>query len=143
MPFTPTRKDYQLVTVSKNIETYVLDVFLAEAKDQGIRKPKIDELLKQNPGLDTKEVKISRLVNAVKGFAKSCELNGMFGHGNLSAFSSYQDFIDAFIAKYKEKAMKDVFNPKRDKAETPEAKARAESDRQKVLAGLQYVLKFF
>lgn len=143
LPFGPTRKDYQLVTISKNIETFILDTFLNEARQQGIKQPVIDPLLRRNQGIDTREVKISNLVNAVKGFAKSCETNGMFGRGNLREFHSYRDFLRTFIEKYTEKAMGDVTNPKRDKAETEQAKQRAENDRHKVLTGLKNVLQMF
>lgn len=143
MPYTPTRKDYNLETVTTNIETFVYDIFIHEAKLMGIDNPKVDPLLKQYPGVNTKDVKIQYLVNAVKGIAKSFELNGMFNNGVLKNYTSAEDFINSFLSVYEAKAMKDINAAKRDKAETPEAKARAEDDRKKVAQGLDYVKGLF
>lgn len=143
MPYTPTRKDYNLETVTTNIETFVYDIFMHEAKLLGINNPKIDPLLKQFPGVNTQDVKIQNLVNALKGIANSFELNDMYGNGILKNYSSAQDFLTKFLSIYEAKAMKDINAAKRDKAETPEAKARAEDDKKKVAQGLEYVKGLF
>jgi hypothetical protein len=96
-----------------------------------------------NPGTDINNVKISVMANGIKGLAKSFEDNNMFGQGDLAKFSSASDFLSQWIERYEEKAMLDVNAKKRDKATTPEAKARAESDRQKVLSGLDMVKGLF
>jgi hypothetical protein len=143
-PYSTTRKYDQLVTVTTDPETFVLDVFNYEAKELGIKKPKIAPLLKQYPGKNLEDVKIQNLVNAVKGFAESCELNGMFGQGALAQYSSAQDFIGKFWQVYEGKAMKDINASKRDKAVgNPEAEARAEEDKQKIMKGLEYVRGMF
>jgi hypothetical protein len=67
----------------------------------------------------------------------------MFGRDDLAKFSSADDFLSQWMSRYEEKAMLDVNAKKRDKAETPEAKARAESDRKKVLQGLEMVKGLF
>lgn len=143
LPYSKTRKDYELVTLTTNIETFVRDVFMHEAEEQGIKKPKISPLLKQYPGSKLDEVKISNLVNAIKGFAESCELNGMYGQGDLAPYASAEDFLDKFWQIYEAKAMKDIGAAKRDKAETPQARARAEDDKKKILQGLDYVKGMF
>lgn len=143
LPYTPTRKDYELVTLTTDIENFVMDVFRHEAHEQGITKGKIDPLLKQFPGSKLDEVKISNLVNAVKGFARSCEINGMFGKGDLQNYTSAQDFLNKFWAIYEGKAMKDINASKRDKADTPQAIARAEDDKKKIQQGLDYVRGLF
>jgi hypothetical protein len=143
LPYTPTRKNYELVTLSTDIENFVMDIFRHEAHEQGITKGKIDPLLKMNPGSKLDDVKIANLVNAVKGLALSFGHNNMYGNGDLENYSSAEDFLAKFWTVYEGKAMKDINAPKRDKAETPQAIARAEDDRQKIQQGLDYVRKLF
>ena len=83
------------------------------------------------------------MVNAVKGLARSFALNDMYGKGDLASHDSADSFVSAFKQLYTQKAEKDIMAVKRDKAETPEARARAESDRQKVAQGLETVLGMF
>jgi hypothetical protein len=47
------------------------------------------------------------------------------------------------LTRYEEKAIIDINAAKRDKAETPEAKARAAEDRDKVQQGLDMVKNLF
>lgn len=140
VPFNK-RKDTELITVTDNPSTYILDTFKWLATRQKIANPKIDDKLKKNPGIDVNNVKINNLVQGIKGFAKSLELNNMFGHGDLVSFANYEDFMEKFIARYIEKAQTDINSTKRNKAETADAKARAEEDRQKIRDGLELVLK--
>jgi hypothetical protein len=142
VPFSK-QKDVKLVTVSIEPETFVLDLFKYLAQQQGIENPTVDPQLAQFPGNKVDDVKISHLVNAVKGFAKSADKNKLFGQGDLANFSSGSDFLNKFLTRYIDKAMEDVNSKKREKAETPEAKARAESDRQKVIQGLEMVKGLF
>ena len=142
VPFSK-QKGTTIRTVTTDPETFILDIFMYEAKQLGINNPKISPLLKSNAGNDINNVKISRLVNGVKGFAESCQANGMFGQGDLASYRSAEDFINKFWQRYEEKAMIDVNATKRNKAETPQAIARAESDRQKVLQGLETVKGYF
>jgi hypothetical protein len=142
-PYTTTRKDYQLVTISTNVESFVMDIFKHLAELQNINEPKVDPLLKQHPGSDINNVKISNLVNAVKGLAKSFEINNMYGKGDLANYANSDDFIRSFKQLYTAKAEKDINAAKRDKAETPQAKARADDDRQKVAQGLEMVMGLF
>jgi len=51
--------------------------------------------------------------------------------------------LNRFLERYTEKAMLDITDKKRDKAATPEAIARAEDDKQKVLKGLAMVTRYF
>ena len=138
-----TRKNYELQTITTDIDSFVYDIFMHEAKQLDIRQPKIDPLLKQSPGVSTNDVKIQSLINAVKGLANSFELNGMYGLGDLANYQNAQDFLNKFWQVYEGKAMKDISSAKRDKAETPEAKARAEEDKKKVKQGLDMVLGLF
>ncbi len=142
VPFSK-QKGTQLITVTIEPETFVLDTFKYLAKRMGINNPKIDPLLSKFPGNNINDVKIVTLVNSVKGFAASAQANGMFGKNDLSNFSSGQDFLNKFLQRYEEKAMIDVQGKKRDKATTPEAQARAEADKQKILSGLEMVKGLF
>lgn len=137
VPFSK-QKDVSIVTVTTEPRTFVLDI-LKYFKEDAI----IDPLLKQYPGVKTDDIKISNLVNAVKGLARSFELNNMYGQPGLENFTSADDFISKFWARYSEKALAEINSAKRDKANTPEAIARAEEDRRKVLQGLEMVKGLF
>lgn len=142
VPFSK-QKGTKVVTVTTEPSSFIYDVFRYLAKEQGLRSPQVADTLKQFPGNDLDDVKINKLVNGIKGFAESCDLNDMFGKGDLASFASAQDFIGKFWQRYEEKAMLDVNAKKRDKAATPEAIARAEQDKQKVLQGLEMVKGYF
>lgn len=142
VPFSK-QKGTQVITVTTNPKTFILDIFNYEAQQMGVQNPKIDPRLKSNPGVDIKDVKIAYMVNGVKGLASSFAANGMFGQGDLANFADEQDFLTKFINRYEEKAMLDVNAKKRDKASTPQAIARAEADRTKVLKGLEMVKGYF
>lgn len=143
VPFTK-QKGTEVQTISTNPKTFVYDILVDTYKKAGgDGDPLVDPLLKQFPGVTTDEVKISSLVNAVKGLAKSFELNKMYGNDLLAKYSSAEDFISKFWNRYQEKAYNEVASAKRDKAGTPEAKARAEEDRKKVLQGLEMVKGLF
>ena len=142
VPFSK-QKGAEVVTVTTNPTKFMLDTFKFLAQQQGISQPKVHPLLKQFAGNDINDVRIEKLVNGVKGFALSCEANGMFGSGDLARFQSAEDYLNTFWNRYKEKAMIDVEGKKRDKAQTPDAIARAENDRNKILQGLSQVQGYF
>ena len=142
VPFSK-QKNTETVTISTDPNKFILDIFKYELKQLGIEQPVISPLLQQNSGIDVDNVKIATMVAGVKGLAASFEANGMFGQGNLQAFSSADDFLTKFLQRYQEKAEIDINNKKRDKAQTPAAVARAEADRQKVLTGLEMVQGLF
>jgi len=142
VPFSK-QKGTQLTTITTEPTTFILDVFNYIAKQQGINNPEVDPLLQKFSGNDISDVKISKLVNGVKGFARSCEANNMFGSGPLAAYSSANDFIQKFWQRYKEKAEIDIAGKKRDKAQTPDAIARANADREKIQSGLDMVKGLF
>ena len=137
------QKDTTTVTVTTNPKTWIYDIFKYQAEQMEVNNPVVDPLLKANPGTDIADVKISVMANGIKGLAKSFEANKMLGQGDLAKFSSADEFLAQWMNRYEEKAMIDVNAKKRDKAETPEAKARAESDRKKVLQGLEMVKGLF
>lgn len=142
-PYSSTRKNYELVTLTTDIENFVLDIFKHEAEMMDIKNPKVAQLLKQNPGSDINQIQISNLVKAVKGIAESFEMNKMYGKGDLFKYRDKADFLREFWNLYEQKAMKDISAKKREKAETPQAIERAEQDKQKILHGLKYVKDMF
>ncbi len=142
-PYSTTRKNYELVTLSTDVENFIMDIFKHLAELQGITNPKIDPMLTQNPGTDIKNPNIQRMVNGVKGLANSFALNNMYRQGDLANYADANDFIQRFQEVYTAKAEKDIASTKRDKAETPQAIARAEDDRKKVAQGLEKVLGMF
>jgi hypothetical protein len=137
------QKDTKTVTVTTDPKTWLLDIFKYQAEQMNVKDAEAVSLLTANPGTDIADVKISAMANGVKGLAKSFEANDMFGRDDLAKFSSADDFLAQWMDRYEEKAMLDVNAKKRDKATTPEAKARADSDRQKVLSGLEMVKGLF
>ena len=142
VPFSK-QKDVEVQTLTIGPKTFIYDIFQFEAKRILGKPAQIDALLRDNPGADINNMKIATLVNGVKGLANSFEQNGMFGQGNLESFSSAQDFLSKFLQRYEEKAMADINAAKRNKAETPEAIARAIADRSKVQQGLDMVKSLF
>jgi len=136
VPFSK-QKGVELKTISTNPETFVLDIL----RYYGGKV--VDPLLQSNLGTNLQNVRISNLVNAVVGLARSFEMNRLYGQGVLAKFANAQDFINKFVQRYTEKAEADINDPKRLKAETPEAKARAEADRQAVKKGLNIVQELF
>ena len=142
VPFSK-QKDVEVVTVTTDPMKFILDTFKYLAQQQGINKPRIHPMLKQFSGNDINDVRIEKLVNGIKGFAISAEANGMFGNGDLAKFGSAADYLNTFWNRYKEKAMIDIEGKKRDKAATPDAIARAENDRNKILQGLSMVQGYF
>jgi hypothetical protein len=146
VPFNK-RKGTELVTVTTDPENFIMDLFRYEYKtitgrDADQRTP-IDPLLKQYPGNDINDTRIAKLVNSVKGLARSLEANNLFGKGNLAQFGSASDFINQFVQHYEQKAMNDVNGTKRDKAQHPDDIARADMDKKKIVGGLATVKDMF
>jgi hypothetical protein len=138
------QKDVKVETLSTNPRSFVYDIFnYLNQQITGSPAKQVDPLLKQFPGNNVDDVKIATMVNSVKGFAQSCELAGLFGQGALQNFSSAEDFLNKFVARYDEKAQIDIAGKKRDKATTPEAIARANADREKIQKGLDMVKGLF
>lgn len=139
------RTGTKLVTVTTNPETWIMDVFNHEAESMGIDpgQAEIDPLLQDNQGLSLDNIKIEILAKGIKGLARSFEKNKMFGQGSLSKFSSADDFLNQWLAHFENKAQEAISATKYQKAQTPQAIARAESDKEKIMKGLELVKKYF
>jgi len=145
VPFSK-QKDTVVQTISTNPRTFIRDILTNQYQTitgQDPSQAKIDPLLAQYPGNDPQDVKISKLVNAIRGLARSFAANGLYGRGQLSGFRDADDFVTKFVQRYEAKAMADVNSAKRHKAQTPEAQARADSDRHKIIKGLHMVQALF
>ena len=142
-PFGRTLKNYQLGTISRDIETFVRDIFDHEYQSQTGREAqtaKRDPALNQNPGVDVDKPNIARLAQAIQGLARSFEQNKMYGRGNLQRYRSAQQFMQAFLDRYTAKSAEALAAPKFDKATTPDAQARAQRDREAIAQGTQRVV---
>jgi len=145
-PYATTRKDYEMVTVTSDPENFVKNIFDHEYQQitgKDPRTARVDKALLQNPGVDVENIKVATLVKAVKGLAVSFAMNNMYGKGSLAKYNSLEQFLSEFMRVYEGKAEKDINSAKRDKATTPEAIARAESDREKVRSGLEMIKGLF
>jgi len=146
VPFSK-RKGVELVTITTDPRTFVRDILVYLYKDivgeDQIQMIQIDPLLKKYQGVATNNVKISALVNAVKGLAKSFEINRMYGQGALDKYTDENDFLKTFIDTYTKKAQAEMSSNKRDKAETPEAKERAAHELEVIQQGLKMVQSLF
>lgn len=147
VPFAKSRKYDSLETLTTNIETFGLDLLkklyerMHPGKDPS--KAKIDPMLAANPGINPEDITASRLVSVIKGLGKSFEANNMFGRFNLKDISDYDDFVSKFKSHYMDKIRDAAAATKFDKAETPEAKARAEDAKNKLLSNGTAIMGLF
>jgi hypothetical protein len=139
-----TLKADQVHTISKNITTFALDTakFLVTHIDPSIKDVKIDPLLKKYPGLRKEEIKAQDLANAIKGLARTLELNGVLGKRWLKGFSSAQDVIAQVKATYLSKAEEATKATKFDKASTPDAIKKAAETKETLLTKSKEVAKY-
>lgn len=137
VPFSK-QKGVQLITITKNPRTLFLDV-LSWVADQSAQQLKLNPLLTQNPGVKWPKPELSVMVKGIKGLAQAFEDNQLFGKGVLQPYESAQDFLQEFWRQYEAKAQAEIHNPKRLKAETPAAQARAQRDIHSIQQGLAQV----
>lgn len=138
--FARTRKFDELATLSSNMSNFGVDILnWLYQRMGGQGRPKIDPLLKSNPGLDTQNISGEQLANVLKGLAKSFELNNMYGKFNLKDYSNADELINAFIENFSAKMHKSASSSKYDKAESPEAQRKAREAKEKILKGIDYI----
>ena len=145
--YTKTRKGYELVTVGTDVHTFVMDIFRDQESAIKPKKVVIDPLLRQYQGVqrveNVEDLRVSYLVNAIKGLARSFEKSGMYGQGDLAPFANEQEFIQEFIRLYMEKAMYAITNKKFEKVKDPAGIARAQRDKENIAQGAEYVKTLF
>jgi hypothetical protein len=123
-------KGTELVTVSKSPSHWALQTAMFIAKTKGIDNPEISDDLKQTPGTDINEIKLSNIANAVKGIGHTLELNGI---------DSYSNFISNIVRIYTDKITAAIGSSKFEKDTTGKAKV----DKQKLQKGLELVQGLF
>lgn len=147
VPFAKSRKYDSLDTLTVNIENLGIDLlkqlYSHMHRNKDTSGLKIDPLLSANPGVDPNDITAARLVNMIKGLGKSFTANNMFGHFNLKDISDYDDFISKFKAHYMSKIREAVAATKFDKAETPEARTRAQDAKDKLLSNGTAIMGLF
>jgi hypothetical protein len=145
-PYITTRKNYVLKSASTNIERFILDIFRHEYQLITGRDPanaEIDPLLAQNPGVDVANPNIARLARGIQGLARSFEINGLYGQGDLQPYKSAQDFLQTFLTQYNAKSQAAIQATKFDKAATAAARERAQRDKERIAQGTQQVNQMF
>jgi hypothetical protein len=143
--FQRGRKEDRVDTLTTDIGSFALDMLkgLYQRINGSTAGLKIDPELKAHPGLNRKDIRIADLVSAIKGLARSFQLNDMYGKYTLIDIKDYDDFIGRFLQHYIVKAEEAANATKFDKAATPEALARAEEAKQKLRAGVAQVKALF
>jgi hypothetical protein len=101
---------------------------------------KIDPELAAYPGIDPDQITVEHLVSTIRGLAKSFSENSMYGHYNLRHIQSYDDFIAKFKEHYLAKMVVAASSTKFNKAATPEAIAKAEETKNKLLTHAQKIM---
>lgn len=144
VPFSK-QKGTTIVTVSTNPQTFLVDLLYFIAKQAGIERSSVvvDEQLKSHRGVNIENVQIQYLAQGIQGLAASFAQNRLYGKGMLAKFDSPANFISTFVNHYEQKVAVDLNGKKRDKASTPEAKARAEQDIASIQQGLDTVKSYF
>ncbi len=113
------KKDTQLVNISANKISWGIDV----ADFFGANE--VSQCLKKYSGMK-QEVKIKDIVNTIKGIAETLENN----HALPDGYATKTDFLETIKNIYLEKINSVINSSKFNKAETPEAKRKAEDTKQ-------------
>jgi hypothetical protein len=141
-PFSRTRKYDELRTVSKDIRNFGVDIFDWVAGMAGVQNPRTDPELAQHPGLNPQNIQAVDLIHMIRGLAKSFERNDLYGRGVLKDYENSSDFLNEFIRLFDEKMEKAATATKFQKAESPEAKAKAEKAKQSIRRGKDLIRKY-
>ena len=141
-PFARTRKYDSLETLSLDMRKFGLDIVRWLHKKMDINEPlRLSKTLKANPGLNVDDIRSEQLASVLKGMAETFEINDMYGKFNLSDYNNKDELINAFLEHFKSKMEKAASASKFDKAEGPEAVAKAKATKDKLLGGISFVTK--
>lgn len=121
------RKNTKTHSISSDHKNWALDI----AKFLGATN--ISNSLKANPGMK-QNVKISDIVSSIKGLADTLELNGI---------KSADDVINDVKSIYMSKINKVINSPKFDKAESYEAKKKADDTKKALAKRSQEIVSLF
>lgn len=129
---TRTLKADKIHSISLDISKFAHDIVQFVFKRTDNQKDlRFDKSLKG--GMDRSNIRATDLAAIIKGIGKTFALNGMFGQGPLKAVQDYDDYISQIKKIYIEKNAKAAQDTKFNKAETPEAKARAKATKDVLL----------
>lgn len=109
------RKDTELVNISDDKDNWGVDI----ARFFGASEP--SDLLQKNPGIK-EEIRIQDIVNTIKGIAETLES----AQSLPSKFDSAQDLLNSVRSVYLNKIDAVINSTKFDKAESPQAKQKAQ-----------------
>lgn len=137
VPFSK-RKNTMLHTITTDPD-HMFSHILSWCAQKPLQDLRMHDLLKQNPGVKWPDPDVHVLIKGTHGLAKSFTLNHMWGKGVLSNYANETEFLNEFWNTYQAKAEFEIHNPKRAKAETPEAQARAQRDIASIQSGLDQI----
>lgn len=140
--FSRTRKYDQMLTVSKDIRRFGLDILEWVHENAGGGKLKVDPELNRHPGLDPSNIQASDLMSMIRGLAKSFEQNDLFRRYNLKNYENANDFIGKFIELFDQKMEKAATASKFQKAQSPEAREKAEKSKARIRGGSDLVRQY-
>jgi hypothetical protein len=141
VPFSK-QKGVIIHTITHNPRRMFLDL-LTYLADKPLEDLQLNADLKANPGVKWPNPDINVMVRGIHGLAQALQDNLLFGKGVLKDYTNAQDFLTKFWHSYEAKAVAEINNPKRLKAETPSAQARADRDRASIQQGLDKVQKLW
>jgi hypothetical protein len=141
---TKMRKDVEIIRISKNYKTFIRDLtkFIIQHIDPKIKSYKEHPDLKKFKGLNAENVQISNFAKGVAGMAKTLELNGIFGKGNVANAKNSKDFMKKVRDEYKRVMVDQLNDTKFKKADSPEALKAIEKVKKHIKDGINIVNKY-
>ena len=132
------QKDVTLTTITHNPDRMFWDL-LEFVSGKPVSQLKMNNLIQNTPGIQLPRSDVADMIQGIKGLAKAFEDNNLFGTKYLTKYQNAHEFLSAFWQVYSQKAQDELNNPKRLKAQTPAAKARAARDIDSIKKGLAHV----
>jgi hypothetical protein len=139
------RKPDKVVEVTRDIENFGLDIlkFVYKAVYGNLKGLKVNDMLKQHPGVNTADIQINDIAKTVMGLFQGFEDNDLYGKYNLKDYKNKTDLKRTYLAHYLAKADRAGKGAKLDKAETPEELAKVDELRDKIAKGVKIVKQAF
>lgn len=137
VPFSK-QKGVTIQTITHDPDRMFWDL-LEFVSGKPVQQLKMNPLIQRTPGIKLPRTDVRDMIEGIKGLAKAFEDNDLFGTKYVRNYSNAREFLDAFWSIYEKKALDELNNPKRLKAETPTAKARAARDIESIKKGLAQV----
>lgn len=132
------QKDVTLHTITHDPHRMFWDL-LEFVSGQPVSQLKLNTLIEKTPGIRLPRADVTDMIEGIKGLAQAFEDNDLYGTKYLHQHKNAQEFLTDFWNVYAKKAQEELLNPKRLKAETPAAKARAARDIDSIKKGLAHV----